>query len=234
MTSIVRRLAGRLPVGVKKIARRRLQPVRWGNLRRLQPVSPRWGSERGTSVDRHHIDRFFAAHAALIHGRVLEVRDTRYSSQFGRGVDHVEIVDIDARNGDATLIVDLAEPGSLPAGQFDCAIVPQTLMYVTDPFAAVDNLWQSLAPGGALLVTAAAIARTDPDAPDADRWHFTVAGLTELLGRVSPRPEVEGHGNPVTAVAFLHGITQEELRPDELDADHPLFPIVVTGVARKP
>ena len=84
-------------------------------------------------------------------------------------------------------------------------------------------------------MTVAGIARVDPDAPETDRWHFTRAGLHEVLHRacLDADVEVEAHGNPITAIAFLEGITQEELRPEELDADHPLFPIVVTGVARK-
>jgi SAM-dependent methyltransferase len=194
-----------------------------------------WGSERGTSVDRHHIDRFFATRSAFIRGRVLEVRDTRYSARFGHDIERVDIVDIDGRNDNATLIVDLADPGCLEPNRYDCAIVAQTLMYVTDPFVAVGNLWRSIAPGGVLLVTVAAIARVAPDAPDVDRWHMTAAGLTEVLQRSCPGGdiEVEAHGNPITAIAFLQGITQEELRAEELDAEHPLFPIVVTGVARK-
>jgi SAM-dependent methyltransferase len=199
-------------------------------------VSARWGSERGTPVDRHHIGKFFAGHADLIHGRVLEVRDARYTNELGADVASIDIVDIDPRNGDATIIADLADPGSLPEGAFDCVIVPQTLVYVRDPFAAVENLFQSLAPGGALLITTPAIARVDPDAPDEDRWHLTAAGLAEIIRRACPgaTSTVEAAGNPMLAIAFLQGITSEELRPNELEAEHPLFPIVAMAVVRKP
>lgn len=209
--------------------------MRWGNLRRLEPVSPRWGSERGTAVDRGYIEHFFEEHRYLITGHVLEVRDARYSTQYGHDLTAIDIVDIDPRNDDATIIADLAERGSLPAGAFDCVVVPQTLVYVTDPVAAVANLWDSLSPGGALLLTTPAIARLDPDVPDLDRWHLMPAGLEQVIRQACPdaAATIRGYGNPVVAVAFLHGIAAEELRPADLAAQHPGFPVVVTAAVRK-
>jgi SAM-dependent methyltransferase len=216
--------------------RRIAQPVRWGTLRRLDPVSAVWGSERGTVVDRYYIDRFFERHGSLIRGRVLEVRDSGYTRRFGQQVTSMDIVDIDPRNDEASIVADLADEGSLPSGAFDCAVVPQTLLFVRDPFAAVANLWESLAPGGTLLVSTPAISRLDPAATDVDRWHLAPAGLAEVIARGCPGAdvEIEAHGNPVVAIAFLQGIATEELRSAELEARHPLFPIVVTAVARKP
>jgi SAM-dependent methyltransferase len=215
--------------------RRSLQRVRWGSLRRLQPVSPFWGSERGTPIDRYYIERFMASHAADMRGHILEVRDPQYTSRYSTEHTSIDIVDIDPRNDRATIVADLAEPGSLPAGSFDCAIVPQTLVYVTDPFAATANLWQSLAPGGVLLMTVPAIARIDPAFADDDRWHLTPAGLAEVIDRscAGGASVVQAHGNPVVAVAFLHGLALEELRQEELDANHPHFPIVVTAAVTK-
>jgi SAM-dependent methyltransferase len=209
--------------------------VRWGSLRRLEPVSASWGSERGTPVDRYYINRFYGAHRDLIRGHVLEVRDPRYTRQFGHGVTSVDIVDIDPRNDGASIVADLAETDSLPPEAFDCAVVPQTLVYVSDPVAATANLWRSLRPGGALLITVPVITRLDRAALDIDRWHLTAAGLEEVVRRGCPGGEysVQAHGNPVVAVAFLHGLALEELRSNELDSHHPLFPIVATAVVRK-
>ena len=245
MKTTLRRLARRLPTPAQDAlrrahgspaVRRSLRRVRFGSLRRLEPVSRGWGSERGTPVDRIYIDRFFAEHADSIRGRVLEVRDPRYASAHGTGVDHVEIVDIDPRNELATIVADLADPESLPEAAFDCAIVPQTLVYVRDLAGAVANLWQSLAPGGTLLITTPAIARIDPDASSEDRWHLTPAGLAEVVRVACPTGDatVTGHGNPLVAIAFLHGLAQEDLSPAELEFEHPLFPIVVTAAVRKP
>lgn len=244
MKGNLRRVARHLPPPAQAVLRRAeqspalrrsLHHVRWGSLRRLQPVSPFWGSERGTPIDRYYIDRFMASHAADMRGRILEVRDPQYTSRYSTQHTSIDIVDIDPRNDQATIVADLAEPGSLPGEAFDCAVVPQTLVYVTDPFAATANLWQSLAAGGVLLLTVPAIARVDPAFADADRWHFTIAGLTGVVECSCPGGSsvVQAHGNPVVAVAFLHGLALEELRQEELDANHPHFPIVVTAAVTK-
>ncbi|HLO88892.1 MAG TPA: hypothetical protein VK203_28345 [Nostocaceae cyanobacterium] len=41
------------------------------------------------------------------------------------------------------------------------------------------------------------------------------------------------YGNPTTAIASYHGIAQEELTTEELDAFHPDYPVVTCIVAQK-
>lgn len=216
--------------------RRRLRRVRWGSFRRPGPVSHRWGYDRGRPVDRHLIERFIIEHRDLIHGRVLEVKDTMYTARHGHDVTSFDVVDIVVDNADATIVADLSDPGSLPAGRFDCAVITQTLMCVPDPAAALTNLWQSLAPGGSILLTAAAISRVDPDSSDIDRWRFTPAGLRVLVDRCCPGAEAEvvGLGNIVVAIAFLHGLAAEELDADELGRIDPSYPVVTAAVIRRP
>ena len=96
--------------------RRRLRRVWWGTLRRRDPISHRWGYDRGTPVDRHYIESFLAAHTADVRGYVLEVKDSTYTRRFDGGVTQAHVVDIDASNPDATIVADLSVPGSLPAG----------------------------------------------------------------------------------------------------------------------
>lgn len=216
--------------------RRRLRRVRWGSLRRRQPVSHRWGYDRGTPVDRHLIEGFLTEHAGLIRGRVLEVKDDRYTRRFGHDVTSSDIVDIDAANADATIVADLSEPGSLPAAAFDCAVITQTIMLVPDPFTAIENLWRSLAPGGTLLVTVAGISRVDPDGPQIDRWRITPSGFQALVDRVCPDAEhvISGRGNLVTSIAFLQGLAAEELRDEELTRHDPAYPMITAAVLRQP
>jgi hypothetical protein len=59
-------------------------------------------------------------------------------------------------------------------------------------------------------------------------WRFTTLSMRRLLEEVFPSATVSVHadGSVLTAVAFLHGLAAEELRPDELnyrDADYELL-----------
>src|SRR5690348_17021256 len=57
--------------------------VRFGDLRRIEPLSRIFGSDRGLPVDRYYIEQFLAAHAADIQGRVLEIGHNVYTRKFG-------------------------------------------------------------------------------------------------------------------------------------------------------
>ena len=55
----------------------------FGRLHRLKPFRPLFGFGYGQCIDRYYIEKFLAAHAADIYGRVLEVADNSYTRRFG-------------------------------------------------------------------------------------------------------------------------------------------------------
>src|SRR5262249_51767928 len=61
------------PVRARYVAWRRRRPLDLGDLRRLTPIDPNWGFERGTPIDRVYVERFVGEHAGDIRGRVLEI-----------------------------------------------------------------------------------------------------------------------------------------------------------------
>src|SRR5262249_48893960 len=73
----------RIDEAVGRLAAHGLARVDRGGLQRTSPLSPSWGSDRGTPIDRYYIDRFLGAHRQDIRGRVLEVRDANYTKRFG-------------------------------------------------------------------------------------------------------------------------------------------------------
>jgi SAM-dependent methyltransferase len=232
-------LASRVPLWAKLAARRRLARLnrpRWGNLRRRKPFSANYGFDRGTPVDRYYIERFLAERAQDIRGNVLEVGQAHYARAFrDSNPTRVEIVDIDTRNSEATIIADLSEPDSLPPGRFDCFILTQTLQRVADLDEALRNAWQSLAGGGVLLLSVPGITRSDPVHVAADRWRLTPSGLDTLLARtcLDGRSEVVGYGNLSTALAFLMGLAAEELEESELGETDPHFTVSVCARVKK-
>ncbi len=210
---------------------------RWGNLKRTEPFSDLYGSERGTPIDRFYIERFLVRHAGDIAGDVLEVQSTLYTSRLGANrVRTSTVVDIDGTNRNATIVADLSELDSLPSDRFDCFVCTQTLQYVADLDRAVANAAQAIRPGGVLLVTVPAICRVDTRLHEIDRRRFTEAGLREALARAFPDAELEvaDAGNLIAAIAWLLGLAVEDLEPADLGLDDARFPIVVCARAVRP
>jgi SAM-dependent methyltransferase len=226
----------RLPPFTRNVVRLsvgRAAPL-WGNLQRLRPFSDNYGSDRGLPVDRVYVEQFLAAQSADIQGRVLEVGSSDYTTYFGGGrVSRSDVVDVRPDNTSATLIADLCEEGSLPANRFDCFVFTQTLHLLREPSTALANIWQSLTPGGVLLLTVPTISRVDP--VEQDYWRFTPLGLQAFFDDHWPAPTVEirSYGNLTTALATLLGLATHEVRSRRLDAMDHSFPLIVGARARK-
>jgi SAM-dependent methyltransferase len=214
--------------------------VRYGNLRRLRPISDDWGSRRGLPVDRYYIERFLARQAGDIRGRVLEVRDRSYTVRFGGDwVTQSDVLHKLPGNPEATIVADLeAIPPALPAETFDAIICTQTLQFIYDVKTAVSSLYHSLKPGGVLLITLPTIAQISPHdmAQWGDYWRFTSLATRRLLEERCPDATVEvgAYGNVLTAVASLHGIASNELRQRELDAVDPNYEFLITARVQRP
>jgi SAM-dependent methyltransferase len=232
--------ARRLPEPVKVLGRgiRRAYGVTTMNLGRIRstaPLSMNWGYDRGTPIDRYYIERFLAAHASDVKGRVLEIQEDDYSRRFGSDrISRQDILNVDASNPRATIIGDLANPATLPAGQFDCILLTQTLHLVFDMPAAIANLHRALRPGGVLLITVPGITPLDR-VEFLDSWYWSLTGpaLQRLLtGPFSPEDvEVEAHGNLYAATAFLHAAAVEEVSRRKLDRFDRAYPVTIAARA---
>jgi SAM-dependent methyltransferase len=225
-------------------ARRRLRPVRrayvdWrrrrppdlGDLRRVTPIDPNWGFERGTPVDRYYVERFVGGHASDIRGRVLEIAAPDYTGRFGTGVTQVDVLMAKAGNPAATIVGDLADAPQIPSDAFDCAIVTQTLQFVWDVRAAIATLHRILAPGGVLLATVPGLTKISPpeDEEYGEWWHYTARSARRLAEQAfgEGNVEVEAFGNVLSATAFLYGLAASDLRPDELDVRDRLYEVTI-------
>jgi hypothetical protein len=201
-----------------------------GRLRRTEPISSRFGFDRGTPVDRHYIEAFIGAHAGAIRGRVLEVDRPTYATRFGAGrVEAMDVLDIRLDNPEATVVDDLARPERLQPASYDCVICTQTLQFVYDIRSAVETLHRITRPGGVVLATVPGISQIDWKDTTDWYWSLTRHGAGRLFADVfgSERVEMAAYGNVLTAISFLHGLAAEELRPGELRARDPRYDVIV-------
>jgi SAM-dependent methyltransferase len=215
--------------------------VRFGDLRRLDPISRDWGDDRGGPVDRYYIESFLAANRSAIRGRTLEIAEDVYTRWFGGSqVSQVDILEY--RKGEhprATFVGDLTSAESVPSDTFDCVIVTQTLQLIYDVGAAVSTIHRILQPGGVALVTLPGITqinRHDRETwGDYWCWNFTALSARRLFTERFPggRLQVETHGNVLTAASFLYGIGRGELTRRELDHHDPDYEVLITVRAEK-
>jgi SAM-dependent methyltransferase len=210
---------------------RRRRPPDLGDLRRVTPIDPNWGFERGTPIDRFYVERFLGSHAADIRGRVLEIGAPDYATRFGTGAERIDVLHAREGNPEATIVGDLTNAPHVPSDTFDCAIVVQTLQYVYDVRAALATLSRVLAPGGVLLATVPGITRISAvdDELWGEWWHYTARSARRLAEEAfgGGAVEVQTFGNVLAAAGFLYGLASRDLRSEQLDAHDPLYPVIV-------
>jgi glycosyltransferase involved in cell wall biosynthesis len=226
--------------GVRFLRRRTFsEKVEWSGLRRLEPLSRKFGWDRGRPVDRYYIEQFLSNNLAAVKGRVLEIGDDSYSRQFGGArIDRQDVLHIIPGHPGATIISDLANAPELPPATFDCIIFTQTLHYIFRTEAALATLARILKPGGTLLLTVPGISAVCRDQADleSDCWRFTVSSLRKLLSLYFPPSytSIRSYGNVLAATAFLYGMAVHELTGQELDHLDPDFPVIIAAATVKP
>ncbi len=193
------------------------------------PISRKFGLERGSAIDRYYIERFLDKNKALIRGDCLEIAENTYTMRYG--ADRVKKVDILHLNGGENVIKGNFETGEgMEENKYDCAIITQTLMFIFDVRKVADNIFKILKQGGNALITVAGISQMSRY--DADLWGsyygFHVDAMKALFEPVFGKEnvKVETYGNVKTAVAWLCGLCQEDLKDEDFcfhDRDYPLI-----------
>jgi len=212
--------------------------LRFGDFRRLDPISREFGLDRGRPIDRYYIENFLDRHAEDIGGRVLEIKDSAFTRKYGgERVTVSDVLDVDETNKRATIVADLTRAEDVPSDTFDCIICTQTLHFIYDISAAVRTLGRILKPGGALLATFPGIGQTSCEKLDEHYcWALSTLAARHLCEEAFAGADVkiEAHGNVLAAVAFLEGLAVRELRKEELDHHDPDYELLITLRAVKP
>ena len=227
-----------------------LRKVNFGELRRLTPLSPEWGFDRGFPVHRYYLEQFLSGQVADIRGHTLETEDGSYTHQFGKArVTKSDVLDLNQGNPYATVIKDLTCPDQFPADTYDCILITQTLQLIYDLPAAVKTLYRILKPGGVVLATMPGLTRNGRAKPDQSAvrtcvdnwsdywcWSFTTVAAKRLFAEAfgAANVEVKPYGNVLSAIAALQGMATQELTQPELDYCDRAYQVLITVRAVKP
>jgi SAM-dependent methyltransferase len=202
------------------------------------PFSSLEGAERGERIDQYYIRRFIDASADDVRGRVLEMRDSRYTRQFGGArVTQADVLDNNQTNRQATVNADLCKAHEIATHTYDCLIFVHSLQLIYDVRAALAECVRILKPGGVLLATVPCAGRVATRGGlDSDYWRFTAASARHLVAECFgiERIQVHSRGNVLVMIAFLYGLASRELTTQELETDDPYFPLLVTIRAQAP
>lgn len=211
--------------------------VNLNDLRQRTPISRNFGYDRGEPVDRTYIAQFLNDHRDDIKGRVLEVGDNAYTLMFGGArVETSEVLHVDPDAPGVTYCTDLTTGEGIPDALFDCIVLTQTLHLIYDFQAAVRTLHRILKPGGVLLLTVPGVTTVDRgEWQDIWFWSFTPASVRRMMGaQFGERAvEVRSYGNVLTATAFLYGLAQSDLTPQDYDYNDLQYPVIVAARMQK-
>jgi hypothetical protein len=223
---------------IKKSIRKIIRPVRWYNLRNIQPISSTFGLDRGMPVDRYYIEKFISANSEALKNDVLEIGDSTYSKKYGSSaVKHFHVLSYNKEDPGVTIIGDLTRHNTLPQNAIDCFICTQTFNFIYDFHKAIEGAWQLLKNDGVLLATVGGISQISRFDMDrwGDFWRFTTKSAAIAFGKVfgDTNVSIECYGNVLSAVAFLEGISAEELIKEELDYRDDNYQLLITIKAVK-
>ena len=197
--------------------------VRFGDLRRLNPISSDYGNSRGLEIDRYYIEKFLAEYAGDVHDHVLEIKHDTYTKKYGQDrVTKSDVLHPVEGNPDATIVADLTKADHLPSNCYDAIIFTQTLQVIYDIRTVAATLYRILKPGGVLLATASGMAQLSLEDFDTwgEYWRFTSLSARLLFEETfsAGNVTVRSYGNVLAAISFLEGLAAEDLKQRELDA----------------
>lgn len=214
--------------------------VRFGSFRQTKPIAGSFGYGReGTRIGRHYVHAFIQSHSDDIRGRVLEIGDNHVTKAFGGDrVTQSDVLHAEPGNPDATVVGDMATGEGVPVGVYDCIILTQVIQCVYDVRSAIKHACAGLKPGGVVLLTTQAIGQISRYDMDrwGDYWRFTSQSARRLFEEYLPSEwvHVETYGNVLTAMGLLHGLSIEELTPEEMDYHDEDYQVIVAVRAQKP
>ena len=140
------------------------------------------------------------------------------------------------RKGENVLNINLETGEGIKDNILDCYICTQTIQFIYDLNSVAKNIYKMLKKDGVALVTAAGISKISTGDYNSwgEYWHFTKQSMERLMKNAGfTEVAVETYGNVKTSIAFLYGLTVEDLSGDDFKYNDEQFQMIVTAFVRK-
>lgn len=200
----------------------------------LNPLSGKFGFDRGIPVDRFWIEDFLSKNNKYIKGSVLEITDAKYTLMFGGGrVKHSDVLDIDKNNRNANIYGDLRNlKKQIKDSTYDCIILTHVLGLIDDYEAAIKECRRILKPRGVLLYTGSCLG---PILGEEVYWRFTPNSVRYVFSKFfkPSRLNIKSYGNVLSGQGFWVGMSQQDLSKKELEYIDNRYPCAVGAVIQK-
>ena len=202
-----------------------------------KPVSRKFGTERGTAIDRYYIEKFLEKNRGLIHGDCIEIAENTYTLRYGENrVKNAYILHVKGW-GENAIKGNLETGEGIRENQYDCAVITQTLMFIYDLRETARNIYKMLKPGSNALLTVAGISQISRY--DAELWG-SYYGFHEDAVKALFEPEfgsenvmVDTYGNVKTAIGLLCGLCREDLKEEDFIFQDKDYPVIITALLHK-
>ncbi len=202
----------------------------------LQPVSRRFGREHGTPIDRYYIEKFLEKNCDKIHGEVAEFAEDTYARRYGFDITHSYILHVNGW-GERVIKVNLETGDGVREGILDCLICTQTIQFIFNLDAVIQNICKLLKNDGCALITCHGISQISLyDYRNwGEYWRFTPMTIKRLYEQNTENCEisVQSYGNVKTATAMLYGLCAEDLDDEDFEFNDEQYPLLLTVVIKK-
>lgn len=203
-------------------------------LKKLNPLSQKFGFDRGAPIDRYWIEDFLNKNKHYIKGTVLEITDSAYTKKYGQNkVRKSDVLDIDRNNNKANIVGDLRDlKNVVQDNSYDCIILTHVLGLIDDYTSAIKEIYRILKPNGVLLYTGSCLG---PILGEKVYWRFTRDSVNYIFSK-SFKPGnilIKTYGNVLSGKYFWVGMAQEELSSNELNYNDSRYACIVTAVIKK-
>lgn len=205
---------------------RNLRPA--PDISKLEPMSRKFGFDRGKPIDRVYIEQFLQRNRKSIWGSVLEINTDAYTKRYGaKKVSHIDILDINKSNRDATIIGDLRDLSEVKDNTFDSLVITQTFGVIDEYQKAIAECHRILKPGGVLLATVSTMAPLHQRG--SSYWRFNPLGAKYAFSKIfgTQNVSVSEYGNFHTGLAFWMGLAVEDMDENSFKKNDPEYPFIL-------